>query len=226
MLSILTNNRKIRRLVTHAQSGNVAAVTHEAHLTSNVKRNLTSKISEMFAANRLISTIIRTYPRYLLSTPRLTPIVPQAPRLFSTLLTTTNKPLVPSTQLLKNAEITKISNDITRTVTKFSLKKGRRKTVKAVIKRFYRLNWGGWIRTMAGRHKHLWQKSKRRKMRLRRHVFCNGHQSYMLDKMVNAYWRKPKYYVDDPYAPYHNRDWFNYSYSKPKPYFPKVENPV
>lgn len=174
----------------------------------------------MFAVNRLISTIIRTYPRYLAAASHSTPtprlLSPQSHN-FSTLLS--NKP-----QLLNNAEITQIGNNITRTVTKFSLKKGRRKTVKTVLKRFYRLNWGGWIRTIAGRHKHLWRKSKRRKARLQQHVLCNGQQSYLLDKMVNAYWRKPKYYVDDPYAPYHNRDWFNYSYKKPKPYFPPEEN--
>jgi large subunit ribosomal protein L35 len=27
----------------------------------------------------------------------------------------------------------------------------------------------------------------------------------MLDKMMTPYWLRPKYYIDDPYAPYHVR---------------------
>lgn len=30
----------------------------------------------------------------------------------------------------------------------------------------------------------------------------------MLDKMVTKYWIKKKYFVDDPYENYHNRDNF------------------
>lgn len=95
-----------------------------------------------------------------------------------------------------------------RTVTKFSLKKGKRKSVKAVLKRFKRLDWGGWIRTRTGRNKKLWKKSKNLKRRLRQHVLVNGTQSWLLDKMVTQYWRRPKYYIDDPYRPYHQRDYY------------------
>lgn len=176
----------------------------------------------MLATNRLISTIIRTYPRYLAPVSHITTptphLLPQSQKFSTLLLNKSNHPA--PVQLLKNAEITNIGNNITRTLTKFSLKKGTKKTVKAVLKRFYRLQWGGWIRTMAGRHKHLWRKTKKRKIRLQRHVLCNGQQSFLLDKMVCAYWRKPKYYVDDPYEPYHSREWYNKSYTKPKPYFP------
>lgn len=111
--------------------------------------------------------------------------------------------------LLTNKQILAISNNISapvRTVTKFSLKKGKRKTVKAVVKRFFRLHWGGWIRTKVGRKKRLWKKSPPQKRRLRQHVFCNATQSKLLDKMVTKFWKKPKYYVDDPYAPYHTRE--------------------
>ncbi|XP_031825811.1 mitochondrial ribosomal protein L35 [Nomia melanderi] len=104
-----------------------------------------------------------------------------------------------------------------RTVIKFSRKKGKRKTVTAVIKRFYRLNWGIWIRTRASRHSKLWCKPQNRKRRLRQHVFVNATQSTLLDKMVTKYWRRPHYYVDDPYTPYHTREEFPYTRMKPVP---------
>ncbi|XP_011872047.1 PREDICTED: 39S ribosomal protein L35, mitochondrial [Vollenhovia emeryi] len=104
-----------------------------------------------------------------------------------------------------------------RTVIKFSMTKGKRRTVKTVLDRFYRLHWGIWIRTMAGRHNKLWTKSSARKKRLRRHVFCNATQSTMLDKMTSKYWRRRHYYVDDPYEPYHNREEFAITRKKPLP---------
>ncbi|XP_058804628.1 large ribosomal subunit protein bL35m [Phymastichus coffea] len=104
-----------------------------------------------------------------------------------------------------------------RTVTKFSLKKGKRKSVKTVLYRFYRLNWGIWIRTKAGRQKHLWKKSASRRRKLKQHVFTNSTQSWMLDKMVTAFWRRPKYWVDDPYEPYHKREEFPFTQKKPRP---------
>lgn len=104
-----------------------------------------------------------------------------------------------------------------RTVIKFSLRKGKRKSNKAVLKRFFRLHWGGWIRTKAGRHKRLWRKSGKNRLRLKQHVFCTTTQSYLLDKMVTKYWRTPKYYVDDPYTPYHSREEFPLTQRKPKP---------
>lgn len=122
--------------------------------------------------------------------------------------------------LLANAEIQNISHNITRNVIKFSIRKGKRKSVKAVTTRFYRLNWGGWIRTKAGRAKKLWKKTTNRKVRLRQHVFCNGQQSYLLDKMVGPYWRKPRYYVDDIYNPYHTREEFFHTAKKPRPFVP------
>jgi len=95
-----------------------------------------------------------------------------------------------------------------RSVVRFSALNGKRKTVKAVIKRFYRLNWGIWIRPRAGRHKKLWKKNAARRKRARTHVFCNATQTYMLDKMVAKFWRKKTYYVDDPYESYHKRENF------------------
>lgn len=93
-----------------------------------------------------------------------------------------------------------------RTVTKFSMKLGKRKSVKAALKRFKRLDWGIWIRTRSARHKRLWRKSGNQRRKLRQHVFTNSTQSYMLDKMVTTFWRRPKHYVDDPYEPYHKRE--------------------
>ena len=100
-------------------------------------------------------------------------------------------------------------------MTKFSLRKGKRKTVKAVIKRFKRLDWGGWIRTIAGRRKRMWKKSARRKWRVKQHVFVNGTQATLLDKMTTKYWHRPRYYIDDPYKPYQTREEFRMTRKKP-----------
>jgi large subunit ribosomal protein L35 len=117
--------------------------------------------------------------------------------------------------------IPKILQPQIRTVTKFSLKKGKRKTVKTVIKRFFRLAWGGWIRTRAGRFRHLWRKSPYQKYRYRQHVFCNATQCTLLDKMVTKYWKRRRYYVDDPYEPYHTREEFPVTRKKPLPATPR-----
>lgn len=119
---------------------------------------------------------------------------------------TNNNSLVLST----NPAIINLSNNPqyqqTRNVTKFSLQKGKRKSVKAALKRFMRLEWGGWIRTRAGRHKRLWKKSGALRNRLKQHVLVNSTQAWLLDKMVTKYWRRPKHYIDDPYRPYHKRE--------------------
>lgn len=107
-----------------------------------------------------------------------------------------------------------------RTVVKWSVRKGKRKSVKAVIKRFYRLNWGGrgiWVRPHAGKHKKRWKKSSRDKARLDKFVFTNATQSRMLDTMVTKFWRKRFWFVDDPYQPYHNREEFPFSAKYPRP---------
>ncbi|XP_013102725.2 large ribosomal subunit protein bL35m [Stomoxys calcitrans] len=101
-----------------------------------------------------------------------------------------------------------------RNVTKFSLNKGKRKSVRAVVKRFRRLDWGAWIRTYTGRQKKLFSKSSNCKRRLRQHVFTNSAQSWLLDSMVTSFWRRPKNWVDDIYAPYHKRDEFFATKSK------------
>nr|SVE75512.1 EOG090X0J5E [Daphnia dolichocephala] len=103
----------------------------------------------------------------------------------------------------------------TRSVTKWSLNKGKRKTVKAVVGRFYRLGWGAWIRPMVGHSKRHWSKTAKRKIRSEKHVFCNSTQSTLLDKMVTKYWRKRRFYIDDVYEPYQQREEYSSSAVKP-----------
>uniref|UniRef100_A0A8D2LND0 Large ribosomal subunit protein bL35m n=1 Tax=Varanus komodoensis TaxID=61221 RepID=A0A8D2LND0_VARKO len=72
----------------------------------------------------------------------------------------------------------------------YSLRKGKRKTVKAVVKRFLRLHCGLWLRRRAGYKKKLWKKNPRRRKRLREQVFCNKTQSKLLDKMTTSFWKR------------------------------------
>ncbi|XP_054433650.1 large ribosomal subunit protein bL35m [Pteronotus mesoamericanus] len=92
-----------------------------------------------------------------------------------------------------------------RTVTYFSSRKGKRKTVKAVVYRFLRLHCGLWVRRKAGYKKKLWKKTAARKRRLREFVFCNKTQSKLLDKMTTSFWKRRNWYADDPYQKYHDR---------------------
>ncbi|XP_070585264.1 large ribosomal subunit protein bL35m [Erythrolamprus reginae] len=96
-----------------------------------------------------------------------------------------------------------------RTVISYSLRKGKRKTVKPVIKRFLRLHCGLWLRRKAGYKKKVWKKSANRMRRLREHVFCNKTQSNMLDKMTTSFWKRRTWYVNDPYQKYHDRTNFH-----------------
>ncbi|KAI8490665.1 mitochondrial 54S ribosomal protein YmL35 [Branchiostoma belcheri] len=109
-----------------------------------------------------------------------------------------------------------------RTKIYFSRKRGTPKTVKPVIKRFYRLNCGLWIRRRAGYKKHLWKKSSKRKYRLRQHVFCNHQQNRLLDKMVTKYWKTRKWYIDDPFEKYHTR--YNEFTGEPGTHYSHVYN--
>lgn len=79
---------------------------------------------------------------------------------------------------------------------------------------------------MAGAHKKLWKKNNKIRRRLERHVLINSTRSYMLDKMVTKYWRTPKYWVDDPYAPYHKREEFPFTRQNPRPLPPGVTFPL
>ncbi|XP_062431152.1 large ribosomal subunit protein bL35m isoform X2 [Rhea pennata] len=92
-----------------------------------------------------------------------------------------------------------------RTLTYCSLRKGKRKSVKAVIDRFLRLHNGLWVRRKAGYKKKLWKKSAAQKKRLRELVLCNKTQCKLLDKMTTSFWKRRNWYVDDPYQKYHDR---------------------
>ncbi|EHA99687.1 39S ribosomal protein L35, mitochondrial [Heterocephalus glaber] len=91
------------------------------------------------------------------------------------------------------------------TLTYCSTRKGKRKTVKAVIYRFLRLHSGLWLRRRYSYKKKLWKKTAARKRRLREMVFCNKTQSKHLDKMTTSFWKRLNWYVDDPYQKYHDR---------------------
>ncbi|XP_039993452.1 39S ribosomal protein L35, mitochondrial [Xiphias gladius] len=92
-----------------------------------------------------------------------------------------------------------------RNLTYYSLKKGKRKSVKSVTERFMRLHCGLWIRRKAGYKKKLWKKKPARRKRLREIVFCNKTQSKLLDKMTTSFWRRRNWYLNDPYQKYHDR---------------------
>ncbi|CAH2299548.1 pentatricopeptide repeat domain-containing 3, mitochondrial isoform X1 [Pelobates cultripes] len=78
----------------------------------------------------------------------------------------------------------------TRSLTYFGVRSGKRKSVKAVPKRFMRLHCGLWIRKKAGYKKKLWKKMAARKKRLREVVLCNKTQSKLLDKMTTSFWKR------------------------------------
>ncbi|KAM6346004.1 large ribosomal subunit protein bL35m [Podargus strigoides] len=92
-----------------------------------------------------------------------------------------------------------------RALTYCSLRKGKRKSVKAVTKRFLRLHNGLWVRRRAGYKKKLWKKSAAQKKRLRELVLCNRTQCKLLDKMTTSFWKRRNWYADDPYQKYHDR---------------------
>ncbi|CAK6956996.1 S ribosomal protein L35%2C mitochondrial [Scomber scombrus] len=92
-----------------------------------------------------------------------------------------------------------------RNLTYYSLKKGKRKSVKSVTERFMRLHCGLWLRRKAGYKKKMWKKKPDRRKRLREHVFCNKTQSKLLDKMTTSFWKRRNWYADDPYLKYHER---------------------
>uniref|UniRef100_A0A669P640 Large ribosomal subunit protein bL35m n=1 Tax=Phasianus colchicus TaxID=9054 RepID=A0A669P640_PHACC len=77
-----------------------------------------------------------------------------------------------------------------RPVTYYGLRKGKRKSVKAVVKRFLRLHSGLWVRRKSGYKKKLWKKSTAQKKRLREFVLCNRTQCKLLDKMTTSFWKR------------------------------------
>ncbi|OXB50967.1 UNVERIFIED_CONTAM: hypothetical protein H355_005225 [Colinus virginianus] len=156
--------------------------------------------------------------------PRIAPPVGSAPRPFpSALLCRYGHPagsgpglrvsvsafLPPSPLLCSGSRIAPLLPSVLRQplrpLTYCSLRKGKRKSVKAVVKRFLRLHNGLWVRRKSGYKKKLWKKSTAQKKRLREFVLCNGTQCKLLDKMTTSFWRRRNWYVDDPYQKYHDR---------------------
>ncbi|XP_065559888.1 large ribosomal subunit protein bL35m-like [Artemia franciscana] len=111
-------------------------------------------------------------------------------------------------QLLMNVPVPGINILMIRGIVKVSMRSGKRKGSHAVPARFFRLGWGAWIRTVAGRHKKLWKKNCKRRRRYAHHLICNETYSRKLDAMVSKYYRRRRYFIEDIYEPYHDRENF------------------
>ena len=87
----------------------------------------------------------------------------------------------------------------------YDLKDGERKSLKAVVARFKRLDWGPWIRPRSGRAKKLWKKSmlQLNNITITREKYLYIYVSYFLNRL--------------------SRMWFAmYIYPFPHGYFPTV----
>lgn len=135
------------------------------------------------------------------------------PRLLSSALPRICAPLRASLSLTPQTSILQrvlplapsVTPQPSRSLTYYSVKKGKRKSVKSVTERFMRLHCGLWIRRKAGYKKRLWKKMPARRKRLREHVFCNKTQSKLLDKMTTSFWKRRNWFLNDPYLTYHDR---------------------
>ncbi|KAJ0008970.1 hypothetical protein NQD34_016385 [Periophthalmus magnuspinnatus] len=136
----------------------------------------------------------------------------RSPRLCSYFIPTKCNPpqaslsLTPRTSILQRVSpLAPNFTQLSRGITYYSVKKGKRKTCKSVPERFMRLHCGLWIRRKAGYKKKLWKKMPARRRRLREHVFCNKTQSRLLDKMTTSFWKRRNWFLNDPYLTYHDR---------------------
>ena len=93
------------------------------------------------------------------------------------------------------------------------------------LDRFYRLNWGGWIRARGGRGSGGWRKDGPKMWWTKQHILCSETQTEQLEKMFEQKYRKKKYFVDHPYEIYEEREYeflpighrnYSYSYIKAK----------
>ena len=85
---------------------------------------------------------------------------------------------------------------------------GKRESDPDAARRFYRLHWGGWIRPKAGRRKKLWMKPGEEHWWMRQHIFCSDDQALALEQLLTPEIKKERHFVDDIYAPYHKRHYF------------------
>lgn len=107
----------------------------------------------------------------------------------------------------------------------------QRHTDPRAFDRFYRLNWGGWIRTRGGRHSSKYKKSGPQNWWSHQHILCSETQTKQLEQMFAQKYRKKTYFVDDFYEVYEERETeylpyghspHNYSYVKDRDYKDKV----
>ncbi|KAJ8382458.1 hypothetical protein SKAU_G00032360 [Synaphobranchus kaupii] len=145
----------------------------------------------------------------LFSTLRLGQEVPNPSRVrpLWTQVSPTNHHLAPCYGILQRIQpqLPSLASQPIRSLTYYSIKLGKRKSVKSVAKRFLRLHCGLWLRRKSGYKKKLWKKLPARRRRLRQHVFCNKTQSKLLDKMTTSFWKRRNWYLNDPYQKYHDR---------------------
>lgn len=172
---------------------------------AGISHTFTSATKGAVGSLQFLRSFVTVRPARSLGTPFSTSLQPQS---LKPLIVSRGFILPRTLQLLQPGAAVQAAVQQTRNVTKFNYRNGQRRTSKAVIKRFMRLNCGLWIRPRSGRAKRLWKKPDHILQGLRTHVICNRTQSKMLDKMVGDYWKRPKYYVDDPYEPYHVRNNF------------------
>ncbi|CDS43232.2 Ribosomal protein L35 mitochondrial [Echinococcus multilocularis] len=77
--------------------------------------------------------------------------------------------------------------------------------VQVVIDRFKRLRWGAYIHPRAGRRKHLYRKNPWIVAKKDEHILTSRAMSFALDNLLNKEWRRPKFFPEDIYEPYHRR---------------------
>lgn len=82
---------------------------------------------------------------------------------------------------------------------------GRKIPCGDVLDRFKRLNNGLWIRGRPGRFVKHYRKEDDEIRASYRHETCTQIESQLIEKTMNRFWVRPKYYLEDPYAPYHVR---------------------
>uniref|UniRef100_A0A915L073 Large ribosomal subunit protein bL35m n=1 Tax=Romanomermis culicivorax TaxID=13658 RepID=A0A915L073_ROMCU len=82
---------------------------------------------------------------------------------------------------------------------------GRKIPCKDVLDRFKRLNCGLWIRGKPGRYKKRYMKDEPFLTESLKHETTKLNECQMMDKVMNRFWVRPKYYIEDPYEAYHVR---------------------
>ena len=92
----------------------------------------------------------------------------------------------------------------------YDLKDGERKSLKAVVARFKRLDWGPWIRPRSGRAKKLWKKSMLQLNNNEKHVMCKLWHNRRFDRAVSSEVKEMRHIPDDPYKVYNDFSWQNY----------------